>query len=54
MKYYIFDFFKNLSVNDKINFKVEYINIGKHNASFIFYLLKSQSLINRYRKKTVL
>lgn len=54
MKYYIFDFFLKLSVQDKINFKVEYKDIYEKKISFISRLFKSQSLINRYRKKIVL
>lgn len=53
MKYYIFPFFVKLSIQDKINFKVEYGIIYDKKISFISYLFQSQSLIKKYRNKIV-
>jgi hypothetical protein len=54
MKYYLFDFFAKLSIQEKINFKEEYSNLYKKKIFFISYIFQSQNLISRYRKMTVL
>lgn len=55
MIYYKFSFFKNLSVQDKINFKAEYMCLRrKENICFLDYLFQSQRLFFYYKKKIIL